>query len=114
MKYPRPDQVDLLVDPFVDMLLTCCGHLGIGIQHSIHLSNNLDTRSCCPNSGIETLIDIIPVLLVNMKSIILFLGLLALSFANIIFHHPALRCNLTSPKIYHGCFRGQDCHEDGE
>ncbi|KAH8601633.1 glyoxal oxidase N-terminus-domain-containing protein [Bisporella sp. PMI_857] len=29
--------------------------------------------------------------------------------ANIIFEHAPLHCNITSPKIYHGCFHGQTC-----
>jgi len=47
-----------------------------------------------------------------MKITTLFLGLIATSNANIVFNHAPLACNITSPKIYHGCFRGQTCDED--
>ncbi|KAG9231250.1 carbohydrate-binding module family 18 protein [Amylocarpus encephaloides] len=48
-----------------------------------------------------------------MKVTILSLGLAATAFANIIFNHAPLKCDLTSPQMYHGCLFGQDCRQDG-
>ncbi|KAK0111871.1 hypothetical protein ONS96_001139 [Cadophora gregata f. sp. sojae] len=49
-----------------------------------------------------------------MRATTLLLGLAASVSSNIVFTHVPLSCNLTDPRIYNGCLRGQDCNVAGQ
>ncbi|TVY23897.1 Aldehyde oxidase, partial [Lachnellula hyalina] len=44
---------------------------------------------------------------------IISLGFAATACANIVINHVPLTCDPNSPKVYHGCLRGQECMDDG-